>query len=125
MYIVLLLLVIFSIYMFLEIEREKKRNRILLAFVGALVECSQKSISAIERASNKDYEDANSHELLLDTIGAWLKSDFWDKPLKKWLAKDKTLFYDDNYANGFFNLMYQELHGRLQKESSLEEAQRE
>lgn len=122
---VVVFLVVFNIYVFFEIQREKKRNRILLAFIGALVECSQKSISAIERANNKNYEDVNSREYLMDAIGAWLKSDFWDKPLRKWLAKDKALFYDDNYSNGFFNRMYQELHERLQRETNLEETQRE
>ena len=113
----LAVLVLSNVYLFMQISREKKRNRIIQAFVSGIIDCLQKHSCAIERHDHNEkiaienYEDYFKHfyHEIMRNIKASFEADFWVKPFKKWLANDRNLFWDNRYANDGFNMKYLDL----------------
>jgi hypothetical protein len=111
---VLAVLILSTIYLFMQISKEKKRNRILQAFMSGIIDSVQKCIYAVdtfdkeEDSIEEDYYEQCYYEILR-SIGASVEADLWPKPLKKWLSKDRKLFFDKKYANGGFNRKYLDL----------------
>ena len=123
MYKLILLCLVFSnVYLFIQISREKQRNRVLQAFVGGIFEYVQKSLYAVEILGNEQKAKQEGYlehfrDVLLDGVSAWLHSDFWQKPYRKWLANGKDLFHDEKYSNGGFNQLYLDLYKRELKQT--------
>lgn len=111
---VLVVLVLSTIYLFIQISKEKKRNRILQAFISGIIESVQKCTYAIETfdkekdSIGKDYYE-HCYQEVLRSVSASIEADFWETPFRKWLTKDRLLFLDKKYANEGFNTKYLDL----------------
>lgn len=119
---ILIFLVFSTIYLFIQITREKRRNRILQAFIAGVFDSVQKSLYAIETHDNEHKAKEEGYyehfrEVILGSVAAYLHADLWQKPYRKWLERDKNLFRDEKYANGGFNLLYMDLYKHELKET--------
>jgi len=113
--IILAIIMILGIYLSVQFQKEKRRNRILQSFVAGLI----KSVS--DYASRTDIPDISSasditkiydrkfpipYNEILDAISHEFEKDFWVNPYWKWISKDRNLFYEGKYANDGFNMIY-------------------
>lgn len=118
-YVLFIVMTIFFSYLFFEIQREKRRNRIMQSFIAGLI----KSVS--DYTSRSDMENISTvadlakihdkkfpipYSEILRDITHEFEKDFWVKPYWKWVKKDRSLFYDDRYANDGFNMIYWDFH---------------
>ncbi len=121
-------LILSVVYLFLEHRREKRRNRILQAFVAGLIKSTSDYISetdkfdiAEEIIKSNDKKFPIPYNELLENINREFLKDFWTAPYWKWIKKDRNLFYENRYANDGFNMIYWDL---VDKElSEINEAQ--
>ncbi|MDD3896462.1 MAG: hypothetical protein PHU04_01265 [Candidatus Peribacteraceae bacterium] len=97
-YLLLIGLVVLNLYIFYELKQEKKRTRILGAFISGII---------VHLKKEKPYPD------LLEDIANEFGEDFWIEPFKKWQKKDRLLFYNSRMGNGGFNMKYWDLHDKL------------
>jgi hypothetical protein len=129
-----IIILIFCIYIFKKLEEEKKRNRILQAFVAWIItsisnyENRLDTIKLLEKNTwiksplGKKEHNKNlpiNYESILWDVCYELAQDFWteldSKILKEWIDKDKSLFADENYENCWFNLMYIDLFEKIKQ----------
>lgn len=108
-----IVLVIAVIYLYLQIKKEQKRNRILQSFVAGNTSMLGRlllKVNDLERIQKGEESELTSniiyHKLILPEIDAYFKVDFWVKPYDKWLKNDRNIFYDDKYRNVGFNTIY-------------------
>src|SRR3990172_4088242 len=114
-YIVIVIMAILFTYIFLELHKEKKRNRILQSFMAGLIKSVSDYISktdASDMSTASDLINTYSKKFpipyneVLKNINREFEKDFWQKPYWKWVKNDRSLFYDDKYANDGFNMIY-------------------
>ncbi len=120
--------------LFYQLKCERRKVRILSAFVAGAIEALGTSISALENlgkcidGKNEVHEYKASYKYVLEFVHHNLNKDFWSEPwgksYEKWLKKDRNLFYERSLANGGFNEMYQDLHDEACKEWNTEKALR-
>ena len=46
---------------------------------------------------------------ILQNISNEFEKDFWARPYWRWIRKDRSLFYERQYANDGFNMIYWDL----------------
>ena len=108
-YEIVVLIVLMWVLFLLYIER--KRNRVLGAFVAGVVRKLGDVICAVERIAPESVElpQKQAYELILKGVLAEFQEDFWMKPYSKWLKRGGGLFHEDAYLNGGFPAMYSDL----------------
>lgn len=105
-----------------KIEKEKKRNRILQAFVaGTIRSISNYNSKTDEIENTEDLPQQNSrfpipYEHILTNIDWEFSKDFWIEPFQKWLKSDRNLFDDSKYNGDGFNFMYLDFFDKRYKE---------
>ena len=102
-------------FLLIEIQKEKRRNRILQSFTAGII----KSVS--DYVSKTDMHDITSaadlvkiydkkfpipYNEILQNISNEFEKDFWTRPYYNWIQKDRNLFYERQYANDGFNMIY-------------------
>lgn len=112
------LMIILAVYLLFEVQKEKRRNRILQSFTAGII----KSVS--DYVSKTDMLDISSaadivkvydkkfpipYNEILQNISKEFEKDFWTRPYWKWIKKDRNLFYESKYANDGFNMIYWDL----------------
>ena len=124
------LMIIMVGFLLFEIQKEKRRNRILQSFTAGII----KSVS--DYVSKTDMNDIASaadlvkiydkkfpipYNEMLQNISNEFEKDFWTRPYWRWIQKDRNLFYERQYANDGFNMIYWDLFDKalvdLKKES--------
>ena len=116
----LFILTILVAYLLFEFQKEKRRNRVLQAFIAG-------TIRSISEYIGTDHHDLLSSDDLvkiydkklpipysdvLHNISKEFEKDFWSDPYRKWLKKDRNLFYKNKYANDGFNMIYWDFFDR-------------
>ncbi len=113
--IVFFALTIFVVYLFVEFQKEKRRNRILQSFIAGIIKSmsdyvSRTDIPDISSASDiikiYDKKFPIPYNEILQNISREFEKDFWSKPFWKWLKKDRNLFYEGKYTSDGFNMIY-------------------
>ena len=123
------LMIILVGFLLFEIQK-KRRNRILQSFTAGII----KSVS--DYVSKTDMPDISSaaelvkiydkkfpipYNEMLQNISNEFEKDFWIRPYWGWIQKDRNLFYERQYANDGFNMIYWDLFDKalvdLKKES--------
>jgi len=113
-YIALLIAIIamfFSGFCYLQITREKKRNRILQSFIAGLIRGISDYHSKTDSISPEDAPEKNTqlpipYKKILEDIQYEFSKDFWMKPYEEWLKQDRLIFNDKKYGNDGFNFIY-------------------
>jgi len=129
--IAVILLIIVNFYFYKEIRKEKKKLRILSDFIDGLVIFTSKTpgmiVETIELLRQKKElsfgkEDMTYGEnIIYDDIKKSLQEDFWAESYKKFIEKDRLIFWDDN-SNGGFQNQFLKVHDRLSKEFEKEQS---
>lgn len=110
--ILLLVLLIWILWLNYKIEKEKKKNRILQAFVAGII----RSISNY-KSKTDDIEGVGGlpqqkstlsipYEDILTNIGWEFSKDFLMETYRRWLKAGRDLFDDSQYSGDGFNFMY-------------------
>jgi hypothetical protein len=99
----------------MQFQKEKRRNRILQSFVAGLIKSVSDHVSqtdVIDISSADDILKIHNKKFpvpyneILNSITMEFQKDFWLNPYRKWINKDRKLFYDGKYANDGFNMIY-------------------
>lgn len=110
-----IIIVILISYLFMQFQKEKRRNRILQSFVAGLIKSmsdyvSQTDVIDISSANGisriYDKKFPIPYNEIINAIGHEFQKDFWMNPYWQWIRKDRNLFYDRKYANDGFNMIY-------------------
>jgi hypothetical protein len=123
-----------AVFLIFEIQKEKRRNRILQSFIAGII----KSVS--DYVSRTDMLDISSaadivkiydkkfpipYNEILQNISKEFEKDFWTRPYLEWIQKDRNLFYERKYINDGFNMIYWDLFDKtildLKKEGEKEQ----
>jgi hypothetical protein len=105
-----------------KIEKEKKRNRILQAFIAGTIRSVSNYKSKTDEIDDADDLPAQTSQLpipyenILENIDWEFSKDFWIEPFKKWLKHDRNLFDDSKYKNDGFNFIYWDFFDKRLKE---------
>jgi len=123
--ILILVNIVFSFYIFSHLVIEKKRNRILQAFIAGIIRSisdyySKTDVHNSEYIPRKNETLPISYGKMLDSIEYEFGKDFWAEPYQKWLKNDRSLFLDNKYANDGFVFIYYDLFDKLIKEYNSE-----
>jgi hypothetical protein len=124
--------IILIVYLLFEIQKEKRRNRILQSFVAGIIRsiCAYASrtddiSSASDIIKIYDKKFPIPYNEFLQNIGGEFKKDFWMNRFWKWIKKDRNLFYDGKYYNDGFNMIYWDFFDKtaaeIQKETEKEQ----
>ena len=105
-----------------KLEKEKRRNRILAAFVAGVVRCISDYRSETDRISDAEDIPERSSRLPIPLrycsgehiLG--VSKDFWVEPYEKWLKRDRNLFSDPKYGDDGFNFIYYDFFDKLLRE---------
>jgi hypothetical protein len=115
LYLIVIILFMLIVFLFIEVYKEKRRNRILQSFLAGII----KSIS--DYMSKTDIIDISSasdiiniferkfpipYNELLENINKEFEKDFWINPYYKWVKNDRNIFYENKYKNDGFNMIY-------------------
>lgn len=116
--ILIILLATGFLWLHLKIEKEKKRNRILQAFVAGTIRAISDYRSPTD---NEEVPDHNRtipipYENIMETIDCEFLKDFWMEPYQKWLMTDRNIFNDSKYADDGFNFIYYDFFDRRMEE---------
>jgi type II secretory pathway pseudopilin PulG len=112
------LMVILAVYLLFEVQREKRRNRILQSFTAGIIKSVSDYVSqtdALDISSAADIVKVCDKKFpipyskILQNISKEFEKDFWTSPYWKWIKKDRNLFYERKYANDGFNMIYWDL----------------
>jgi hypothetical protein len=116
---VLVVLTLATIYLLAEVQIEKKRNRVLQAFLAGVIKSISDYVSETDVLDALDDIDPAKNTIgiynkqlpipykeLLQNIKREFEKDFWTQPYWKWIRKDRNLFYEGKYANDGFNMIY-------------------
>lgn len=128
------IIIILAGFFLIEIQKEKRRNRILQSFIAGII----KSVS--DHVSKTDMLDISSaadivkiydkkfpihYNEILQNISKEFEKDFWTRPYLKWIQRDRNLFYERKYTNDGFNMIYWDLFDKaildLKKEDKKEQ----
>jgi hypothetical protein len=123
-YITLLIAIIamfFSGFCYLQITREKKRNRILQSFIAGLIRSISDYHSKTDSVSPEDVPEKNTqlpipYKKILEDIQYEFSKDFWMTPYEEWLKQDRLIFNDEKYGNDGFNFIYWDFFDDLFKQ---------
>ena len=131
--VLLTLIVILTVYLFFEIQKEKRRNRILQSFTAGIIKSVSDYVSqtdAVDISSASDIVKVYDkkfpipYNIILQNINKEFEKDFWTRPYWKWIKKDRNLFYERKYLNDGFNMIYWDLFDKaladLKKETENE-----
>lgn len=112
--IVIIVLLLLSFYLYIE----RKRNRILGAFITGIVWKLSDVMCAVERIppDDKEVDRMDAYKLILKDVVYMLQEDLWIKPYSKWLKRGSGLFAHDDSAMGGFPKIYSDLYELAQKE---------
>jgi len=117
--ILILFLILWILWLNHRIEKEKKRNRIVQAFLAGVIRAiSDYKSKTDEIGDEEDLPEQNyrlpiPYEKLLESIDWEFSKDFPLEYLEKWLKHDRNLFDDSQYGNDGFNFMYLDLYDKL------------
>jgi hypothetical protein len=116
--ILVILLAIGILWLNFKMEKEKKRNRILLSFVAGTIRAISDYRSTTD---NEEVPDQNQtlpipYENIMENIDCEFSKDFWMEPYKKWLMTDRNIFNDSKYADDGFNFIYYDFFDRRLRE---------
>ena len=100
---ILLILSVVVFYLYLDLRKERKRTRILSHFISGIM-------LKISKQREGLYKE------LLEEVQGQIEEDYWVVPLKKFVKKERNLFWQENLSNGGFNQVYLDLHDRITKE---------
>lgn len=115
-------LFIWVLWLNYKIEKEKKRNRILQAFIAGTIRSVSNYKSKTDEIDDADDLPAQNSQLpipyenILENIDWEFSKDFWIEPFKKWLKHDRKLFDDSKYKNDGFNFIYWDFFDKRLKE---------
>jgi hypothetical protein len=109
-----LTIIVFA-YLFFEVQKEKRRNRIMQAFTAGIIKSMSDYISStdmpdissaadIAKAFNRKFP-IPYNEIIQNIIKEFQK-DFWMNPYWKWIKNDRNLFYEEKYGNDGFSMIY-------------------
>lgn len=124
---ILLIVAIFCLFIWVlwlnyKIEKEKKRNRILQAFIAGTIRSVSNYKSKTDEIDDADDLPAQNSQLpipyenILENIDWEFSKDFCIEPFKKWLKNDRNLFDDSKYKNDGFNFIYWDFFDKRLKE---------
>lgn len=126
----LLMITILLIYLFIGVQKEKRRNRILQSFMAGIIKrisdyVSQTDLRDIICADDVGKKFSNQFPIpykeVLDNINHEFSKDFWIQPYWKWIKAGRNLFYENKYANDGFDMIYWEFYDKaiaeMEKES--------
>lgn len=108
-------IVMVLVYLLFELQREKRRNRILQSFLAGVIKSMSDYVSRTDTpdiSSSSDIVKIYDRKFpipyseLLQNVNREFQKDFWMKPYGKWIRKDRNLFYEGKYANDGFNMIY-------------------
>ena len=114
---------------------EKKRNRVLQAFMAGVIKSISDYVSKTDilDALDDDVHPAKNtigiyntqlpipYKEILQNIRHEFEKDFWTEPYWKWIRKDRNLFYEGKYANDGFNQIYWDFFDKALAEIKKEE----
>lgn len=111
----------FSGYNYLQIAREKKRNRILQSFIAGIIRSISDYHSKTDSISPENVPEKNnkspiSYKEIIENVQYEFSKDFWIKPYEKWLKEDRLIFYNEKYGNDGFNFIYWDFFDDLLKQ---------
>jgi hypothetical protein len=113
--IMLLVPTVLVIYLFIEFQKEKRRNRILQSFTAGIIKSISDYISQTDMADvtiANDFEKIHSRKFpipykeILGNINHEFEKDFWMRPYRTWIINDRNIFHETKYANDGFNMIY-------------------
>ena len=106
MEIIIGVLVVLNLYILISLNKEKKRLRVITAFIAGLT---------------KSIEDSGvEYKKILDNIVEQFNEDYWIEPHNEFIKSGRNLFWDDKLANGGFSMLYFDFFDK-QKETFYEE----
>ena len=92
MEIIIGILVVLNLYILINLNNEKKRLRVMTAFVAGLT---------------KSIEDSGvEYKKILDNIVEQFNEDYWIDAHNDFIKSERGLFWEDKLANGGFPMMY-------------------
>lgn len=114
----LLFIALGIIYLYILVAKERRRNRILTAFVDGLMRYSVKLPHLMNAMMEKRItaSELKTHEALYEEIGEAFSQDFWVTPFEKFIKNDRNLFWEEKLANGGFNQSFLDFYDRQLKE---------
>ena len=89
---ILVMLIVATAYVFFEIRREKKRTRVLSAFIAGLI------VQQLHRGV--PYED------ILNFVAHEFDADYWVDPAQRFFKRERNLFFSEPMGNGGFNMIF-------------------
>ena len=119
--IIISLFVLFAlvIFLFFEVQKEKRRNRILQSFTAGIIRSISDYVSRTDEIKADDISKIYVRKFpipyneILAKINHEFSKDFWMNPFGKWLKKDRNIFYDDKYSNDGFNMIYWDFYDQV------------
>ena len=113
--------IILSLVLFWQFRIERRRNRILQAFVAGIVRSISDYFSVNDAVEPSEVPEQNTklpipYKKVLESIEYEFQKDFWVEPYQKWLKDDRQIFADAKYANDGFNFIYYDLFDKLAKQ---------
>jgi len=120
--ILLLVLLAWILCLNYKIEKEKKRNRILQAFVAGIIRSISNYKSKtddIERVGGLPQSKSSlpiPYEDILTNIGSEFSKDFLIKTYRRWLKAGRNLYDDSQYSGDGFNFMYLDFFDKRYRE---------
>lgn len=119
--VIILLLILFGFVLVLifELQKEKKRNRVLQSFIAGIIRSISDYMSRTDDITIENLSKVSSRKLpipyneILANVSHEFSKDFWIKPFEKWIKRDRNIFYDDKYANDGFNMIYWDLYDHI------------
>jgi hypothetical protein len=111
------------IWLNLKIEKEKRRNRTVQAFLAGVIRAVSDYQNSMDRGIKLEDlpQKGNTlpipYRLILDNIDCEFDRDTYLQHYEKWLNSERLLFFEDKkYYGGGFNFMYIDFFDRrLQK----------
>jgi len=129
-----IVLTILVVYLFVEFQKERRRNRILQSFTAGIIKSMSDYVnrtdmpdisSAADIVKIYDKKFPIPYNEILQNISREFEKDFWTRPFWKWIKKDRNLFYEGKYANDGFNMIYWDFFDKtvteIQKETGTEQ----
>jgi hypothetical protein len=117
--ILILCLIAATIWLYFNIEKEKRRNRILQAHIAGIIRAISDYKHSLDDNENLP-ESIKTFPLPYQNILAWVENElFKDLTIAgfdKWLKDDRNLFYDPKYGNAGFNWLYWNLFDKQKTE---------
>jgi hypothetical protein len=113
--IVFFALTIFVVYLFVEFQKEKRRNRILQSFMAGIIKSMSDYVSRTDMLDISSASDIIKiydkkfpipYNEILQNISREFEKDFWLRPYWRWVKKDRNLFYERKYISDGFNMIY-------------------